>query len=273
MRGRNGIMIVGIIISLTMLFCQPALGDVAAEPAGGVASEGAHQTYLKNVYVFLDVEDTNGTGVGYFTIHNPSDVPEEFTICFDPGHERTGAYVTVDGKSVDTYEDRITTLRNETYHGICFDNTFGPSSTSNITIRWGFSILEYKIRSDNNITVNHLAKYKIIGYAGWNHSIETVDVTFRINSDHFNDLRVWAFGLDETRYVKYGATFIKFHCSDFWIDELKIVIIGDQDVVDGSILFAVPEGLNEPRYGLLLGIIVFGWLVLFSYLNLKTPKD
>ncbi|MCK5397653.1 MAG: hypothetical protein KAJ33_05335 [Thermoplasmata archaeon] len=280
-----------------MLFSQPALGDVAAEPAGGVALDGNHQTYLKNVYVFLNIEnfDTGidyfnlqnsaGTGIGYYTIYNPSNKAEELNICFDPGWDFNDVSVFADGSLVESYEGRVTTnyyyrhaQQTRTYYGTCFNLIISPHSEINLTVKWKFDPVGYRWNYHNdNITMQHIARYKIIGVAGWNHSIESVDVTFRIDSNHFDNMTTWSFwGMNETRYTSGSATYVQFHRSDFDIDELDVWVSGDREELDGSIFWAQYEEYNirqeNRKVGIILSVVILGWLSLFFYSEIRTPK-
>ena len=267
MRGRMKFIAMINGLCLLLIIGQPVTANIGAEPAGGIAGEGNYLTYLKNVRTFLIIEDESANGTGYYTIYNPSNETENLTICFDPGTQRTNVTVMVDGSYVNHYIGGIksdylvhTWMENESYRGNLFNVTIHPKSFSNITIEWNFGIIEGS-RTLYTKRTSYIARYLIIGYAGWNHTIDNVEVTFRLNSSHFDEFSLSSG--NNTPYDSNGVTIIQYQFTDFDMEEYELVILGDSYTVD----LRVRNYTYYVLAGIISTIIVVG---IFYYRKKKT---
>ena len=196
--------------------------NLAAEPTGGIAAEGNRATFLKTVDVLIEVKDEKATGAGRYMLFNPSNETEFLTICFDSGTISSNVSVNKDGVRVAVEQGAITSYLNY-YWGEVFDVAVYPNTHTNITVDWEFDIIE---RSGTQYTdrTNYVARYLIIGTAGWNHSIERVNVTFHLDSSHFKS---YSANSGFKAYTMDVGVALAYEFTDFDLQEEEIVVRGD----------------------------------------------
>jgi hypothetical protein len=221
----SGRILLAVLVSISFILTALAGAvdaNLAAEPTGGIAAEGNRATFLRTADVLIEMKDETATGAGRYMLFNPSNVTEFLTICFDSGTISSNVTVNKNGFRVVAEPGAITShLRN--YWGTVFEVAVGPGTHANITVDWEFDIIE---RGGTQYTdrTSYVARYLIIGTAGWNHSIDRVNVTFRLNSSHF---RSYSANSGFKAYTMDGAAALTYEFTEFDLQEEEIVVRGD----------------------------------------------
>jgi hypothetical protein len=219
-------MITAFIISLCILLstCINVKADIAATPATSIGISNNNSTYLKSVDVNLEVYSDVTICRGTYIIHNPSNITENLQVCFDPGHNAQNytvyvnnvVWTTTRGSMISAYYDYL-------YDGVLFNLSVNPFTETSVVIDWTFSSTSGSGGIYSSVT-RYEVNYLIIGTAGWNHTIDNVNVTFKLKSNHFKD---YTSNCQPTSVEFNDGTELHFNYVNFSYEQLEISIDGD----------------------------------------------
>jgi len=252
----KSIAITASLLSLCILLssCISVKADLAATPATSIGISNNNSTFLKTVDVNLEVYSDVTICRGTFIIFNPSNITENLQICFDPGHNAQNytvyvnnvVWTTTRGSMISAYYDYL-------YNGVLFNISINPLTETTIVIDWTFSSTSGSggiYWKETRYEVNYL----IIGTAGWNHTIDNVNVTFKLKSNHFKD---YTSNYQPSSVEFNDGTELHFNYVNFSYEQLEISIDGD------TITY------NICLIGIVIGVVIIAVIGIIFYMRKK----
>ena len=283
---KSRIKIISIVLLITLIIVinssRNVTADIEPDIIGSVGLQTTDEinTYLAHVNVSIELFDNVARCKGNYTLNNPSEINESFSLIFDPGNKPNNITISIGNDSTNYTEKIIDEFNNslDKRDVVTFSVEIESNNSLSILIEWEMvTIREWSHIIFLGIPIgkrDHISwdtSYLIIGMRSWNRPIESVDLIINIKTTQFEDYELKFRYNDDYRNqgnlmptniskneLDYNR--IYFHFEDFSEGSLLITINGER--VDETTWHPFSIGI------LIIAIVLF--LVMLKILKNKS---